>query len=69
MAAAEQNASNSVMRGSDFYVLKLDVKNTGATVIKNFIWEVDSAADAKDYQPRQYLCAIKAKPGRPRPLR
>jgi hypothetical protein len=62
MIISEKNAANSAKRGSDFYVLRLELKNTGSQVTKNFIWEINSEADAKDYEPRQYVCGLKAKP-------
>jgi len=62
MIVSERNAANSTKRGSDFYVLRLAVKNTGTQLTKNFIWEINSEADAKDYEPRQYVCGLKVKP-------
>ena len=62
MIISEKNAANSTKRGSDFYVLRLEIKNTGTQLTKNFIWEINTEADAKDYEPRQYVCGLKAKP-------
>jgi hypothetical protein len=62
MIISERNAKNSAKRGSDSYVLRLELKNTGTQVTKNFIWEIHTDADTKDYEPRQYLCGLKAKP-------
>ena len=38
--------------------LRLEVKNTGANVVRGLIWEYRPAAGSEDYQPKRYLCAL-----------
>ena len=61
MATAEQNAKVSP-RQQDYYIIRLEVKNVGPNAIKNIIWELQPSAQTADYELRQYVCAIKAKP-------
>lgn len=44
------------------YQLRLELKNTGAKVVKSLIWEFRPAAGPEDYQPKQYLCGLQVKP-------
>ena len=45
------------------YQLRLELKNTGAHVVKSLIWEFRPTALGEDYQPKQYLCGLQVKPG------
>jgi hypothetical protein len=45
------------------YQLRLELKNTGANVVKSLIWEFRPTALGDDYQPKQYLCGLQVKPG------
>jgi hypothetical protein len=58
---AEQNAKPSA-RPSDFYILKMEVKNVGPNTIKNIVWEVQPAVQTADAELKQYICTVKAKP-------
>lgn len=62
MRAAEDNAAQSSTRKQDHYILRLEVKNVGTNVIKNMVWEYQPAARTADYELRQYVCTMKAKP-------
>jgi hypothetical protein len=62
MAISEANARLSANKSPDFYVLRLQLKNAGTNVIKSFVWEFQPAAATADYEPRQYVCTVKAKP-------
>jgi hypothetical protein len=62
MNAAQQNASQSAERRHEQYVLRLEVKNTGTNTIKSMVWEYQPAAETADYDLRQYVCMMKAKP-------
>ncbi len=44
------------------YVIQLEVKNVGTNVIKSMVWEYQPSGKATDYELRQYVCALKAKP-------
>jgi len=62
MDAAQANASQSADRRYDRYVLRLEVKNVGTSTIKSMVWEYQPAAATADYDLRQYVCMMKAKP-------
>ena len=62
MNAAQANAANSAERRHDRYRLHLEVKNVGTNTIKNMVWEYQPAAQTADYDLRQYVCSMKAKP-------
>ena len=61
---AEQNAKAEAAAGpvSDYYMLKMEVKNVGPNTIKNIVWEVQPAVQTPDTELRQYICTVKAKP-------
>ena len=61
MAAAEQNAKVPPKQ-QNYYIMRLEVKNTGQNTTKSIIWEFDPAVKTPDYEARQYICTIKAKP-------
>jgi len=46
----------------DVYVMHLELKNAGDNVVKSFVWELQPPVVTPDYEPRQYVCAVKAKP-------
>jgi hypothetical protein len=54
-------ASSAETRG-DTYQLRLEVKNTGTNVVRSLIWEFKPTAGPDDYDPKQYLCALRVKP-------
>lgn len=62
MEAARANAELSAERRHDRYRLNLEVKNIGTNTIKNMVWEYQPAAQTADYDLRQYVCSMKAKP-------
>lgn len=62
MAAAETAAQQSNQRRQDQYFLHLEVKNVGASVIKSIVWEYQPASEVVNYDLRQYVCTMKAKP-------
>lgn len=62
MLATEKSATQSSRRNQDQYLLRLEVKNVGTNVVKSVVWEYQPAAQTADYELRQYLCALKAKP-------
>ena len=63
---AEMNATvqsaKQTKRDESQYLLKLEVKNIGTNVIKTIVWEYQPTAQATEYQLRQYVCNVKAKP-------
>lgn len=62
-ASIESNARNApVKEQPDFYALHLELRNGGSNVIKSFVWEYRPEASRPDYEPRQYLCRVDAKP-------
>ena len=62
MNAAQSNAKMSAERRHDQYLLRLEVKNVGTNTIKNMVWEYQPTAETADYDLRQYVCSMKAKP-------
>jgi hypothetical protein len=54
--------TTSEERPAENYQVRLEVKNTGANVVKGLIWELRPTAAADDYQPKRYLCALAVKP-------
>jgi hypothetical protein len=58
----ERNAAQSSARRQDHYFLHLEVKNVGANTIKSMIWEYQPGVETADYELRQYVCTMKAKP-------
>jgi hypothetical protein len=61
MKAVEINASRSAQPQSKLYFYRLDVRNAGAKVMKNFAWayQPDETPDPSD---RQFFCVVRAKP-------
>lgn len=62
MKAAEANAQQSAERRQDQYLLNLQVKNVGTNTIRNMVWEYQPAGGPTEYELRQYVCTMKAKP-------
>ena len=58
----EKKANASAQNAVDSYQLRLELKNTGANVVRGLIWEFRPTAGPDDYQPKQYLCALQVKP-------
>lgn len=44
------------------YHLRLEFKNSGPNIVRSVIWEFKPTAASEDYEPKQYLCALKVKP-------
>ena len=55
-------ATSSAATSGDTYQLRLEVKNTGTNVVRSLIWEFKPTAGPDDYEPKQYLCALRVKP-------
>lgn len=62
MKATVDAAKSTPQRDSDKYLLQLQVKNVGTNVIKTIVWEYQPSARAAQYELRQYVCNVKAKP-------
>ena len=63
MVMNDINAARSTDKGGpDVYVMHLELKNTGESVIKSFVWELQPSVVTPDYEPRQYVCSVNAKP-------
>ena len=62
MNNAQVNAAQSAERQHDHYVLHLEVKYVGTNTIKSMVWEYQPGAQIADYDLRQYVCMMKAKP-------
>jgi len=61
MQVMEKKAATSTQTGSPSYQLRLEVKNDGPNEIRGFAWEFRPAAGPDDYEPKQYLCALRVK--------
>lgn len=61
MMNAEQNAKTP-SRQRDYYRLRLEVKNVGQNTTKSIVWEFQPTVKTPDYEARQYICKMKAKP-------
>jgi hypothetical protein len=62
MAATQNAAQQSNQRRQDQYFLHLEVKNVGTSVIKSIVWEYQPSSETVNYELRQYVCTMKAKP-------
>jgi hypothetical protein len=60
--AAAVNAAQSNPPRQDQYFLRLEVKNVGTSVIKSIVWEYQPSSETTNYELRQYVCTMKAKP-------
>ena len=62
LLTAERNAAQSSTRKQDYYFLRLEVKNIGPNTIKSMVWEYQPSAETANYDLRQYICTMRAKP-------
>jgi 3-phenylpropionate/cinnamic acid dioxygenase small subunit len=62
MIAGEQNARQSGAQRQNQYLLHIEVRNVGTNVIKSIVWEYQPSSEATNYDLRQYVCSMKAKP-------
>ena len=62
LLTAERNAAQSSTRKQDYYFIRLEVKNIGPNTIKSMVWEYQPSAETANYDLRQYICTMKAKP-------
>ena len=62
MKATREAAQQAPNRNADQYLLQLQVKNVGTNVIKTIVWEYQPTPKAAEYELRQYVCNVKAKP-------
>ena len=62
MAATQNAAQQGNQRRQDQYLLHLEVKNVGTGVIKSIVWEYQPSSETVNYDLRQYVCTMKAKP-------
>ena len=60
--AAARNAAQSNPPRQDQYLLHLEIKNVGASIIKSIVWEYQPSSQTANYDLRQYVCTMKAKP-------
>jgi hypothetical protein len=61
MRTTEKKARSTAVPSSDTYHMRLEFKNNGPNIVRSVIWEFRPTA-AEDYEPKQYLCALKVKP-------
>ncbi|HEU4837654.1 MAG TPA: hypothetical protein VFS90_24705 [Pyrinomonadaceae bacterium] len=61
MARAEQHGKTPP-RQQDYYMMRMEVKNTGENTIKSIVWEFQPTVGVADQELKQYICKIKAKP-------
>ena len=64
----DKQAAKSIQKTGDGYMLRLEVKNQGTRVIRSLIWEFRPTAGPDDYEPKQYLCALRVKPNEKKTL-
>ena len=58
----EKKAEVTAEKPVEYYQLRLELKNTGPNVVRSLVWEFRPTAGPADYQPKQYLCALRVKP-------
>ncbi|HJX89786.1 MAG TPA: hypothetical protein VJ372_04775 [Pyrinomonadaceae bacterium] len=58
----ERKMTDSSQKRSNSYRIHLEVKNEGSAIVKSFIWEFRPHAAPGDYQAKQFVCVVKAKP-------
>jgi hypothetical protein len=61
MVLAEQNGKTPP-RQPDYYMMHMEVKNTGENTIKSIVWEFQPTVGTAEQELKQYVCKIKAKP-------
>ena len=57
-----ENVAKNSQRDVDQYLIQLEVRNVGTNVVKSIVWEYQPSALASEYELRQYVCTMKAKP-------
>lgn len=62
MVMNDINARSGDASRPDIYVMHLALKNASENVVKSFVWELQPPVMTPDYEPRQYVCSVKAKP-------
>jgi hypothetical protein len=62
MKATVDAAKTLKQRDADQYLLQLEVKNIGSNVLKTIVWEYQPSSRAAEFELRQYVCNVKAKP-------
>ena len=62
MRTIEKKARSGTVPSDDTYHMRLEFKNTGPNIVRSVIWEFKPTATPEDYEPKQYLCALKVKP-------
>lgn len=62
LRTSEKRAAASAEQSSPQYQLRLEVKNTGATLVTGLIWHFQPTAGSEDYEPKRYLCALQVRP-------
>ncbi len=55
-------SAKETKRDESQYLLQLEVKNVGTNVIKTIVWEYQPTPQATEFDLRQYVCNVKAKP-------
>ena len=60
LRTVEKRAPTSGEKSSD-YQLRLEVKNTGATLVIGLIWHFQPTAAPEDYEAKRYVCALPVK--------
>ena len=58
----EKKAAGSAAQPPVYYHFRLEVKNTGTSIVRGLIWEFRPNDGPDDYQPKQYLCSLQVKP-------
>jgi len=58
----DKKPTESEVKPVENYQVRLELKNTGANVVKGLVWELQPTAAPDDYQPKRYLCALEVKP-------
>ena len=57
----DKKPTESNEKPAENYQIRLELKNTGANVVKGLVWELRPTAAPDDYQPKRYLCALEVK--------
>jgi hypothetical protein len=62
MRTIEKKAQSGAVPSGDTYHLRLEFKSSGPNIVRSMIWEFKPTTAPEDYEPKQYLCALKVKP-------
>jgi len=65
---ATRTVDKSAEQRAEGYLLRLELRNTGPRIVTSLVWQFQPAATPDDYAPKQYLCALRVKPGEQRVL-